>query len=213
VGRNPIILLGVSLPFVIATATSLRNAAAMSLEYVVINFVTAVLSVLIAGKAPFWVRAAINVGAATVVMMLTRALITWMMPDISNYLGTYIYLMALNGMVLLQSEEAVRPGPVKLWPVMKGVVINVAVFAVMMLIVSLPREYLGNGTLWGRAIPAPVKLSGVQLPFFGFISVGFLLAFVRFTTKKIQAFGIVDGARKAANERARYTAIHVEIDE
>lgn len=209
--KNPIILLGVSLPFVIATATGLRNTVAMSLEFLVINFFTAIISVLIANKLNFWLRAVVNVGFATLIMMLARVLITRIFPDISNYLGAYIYLMALNGMVLLQSDIHASK-TVKLWPVMKEVVINAFVFSLLMLFVSVPREYFGNGTLWGKTVPAPIKLTGMQLPFYGFVSAAFLLALVRFVTKKTDAFGAIDFAHREANEKARYTSIRVDVD-
>lgn len=215
VKRNPVVLLGVSLPFVIATAFSLRAAAAMTLEFFVINLFTAVVAALTVNALAIWKRAIVSVGAATLVMMFTRALIYLLLPDIYNNLGTYLYLMAINGMVLLQTgpvEGERRRLSEHLSASIRGVLRHSVVFAIFMFVVALPRELLGNGTLWGRPIPVPSKLPGMLLPFFGFISVGFLLAIVKFLSKKITFLGTLESQRRDARDRARYTEIHVDLD-
>jgi Na+-translocating ferredoxin:NAD+ oxidoreductase RnfE subunit len=210
--RNPAMLLGVTLPFVIATALGLRPAAAMTLEFFAINFVTALLSALFFHRIPLWIRAILNVGVATAVMMFTRSFINFLLPDVYNNFGTYLYLMALNGVVLLAGEEAGKKRRLheRLHASLRGVAMHTAVFAVMMFVVAFPRELFGNGTLWGRPITMPFKLPGMLLPFFGFISVGVLLAFIKFLSKKISYLSSQESARRDARDRARYTEIHVE---
>lgn len=214
VKRNPVMLLSVSIPFVIATAISLKFAVAMTLEMFIINVVTVVVAAFTARALEMWKRVLVNVGAATVVMMLTRALITRMFPDISNFLGTYIYLMALNGMVILQVEEGRSVGPSltlrELGQSLRGAVVHSLVFGLIMVAVSAFREYLGAGTLWGYPLPTVAKLQGAQLPFFGFVSVGFLLALIKFLSKKIAFANAVEKARREARDRDRYTQIHID---
>lgn len=231
VKKNPVMLLGVSLPFVIATAISLKSAAAMSMEMLAINLVTAFVAFLTANRLAFWIRAVVHVGSATVAMMAVRALITLLLPEVAGTLGTYIYLMALNGMALLHAELAQggepaeagirgagKPPPEKrkgsrlssLGGWLRSALVHTLVFACMMLAVSLPREYLGNGTLWGRPVPVPFRMPGMLLPFFGFIAVGFLLAAIKFLTKKITVWIAADTAGRDARDRARYTEIHIE---
>ncbi len=57
---NPGIFLGFDLPFLIATSTSLKNAAAMSAEIVGIHLVTMTLSVIFTRKLPLWLRSIIT---------------------------------------------------------------------------------------------------------------------------------------------------------
>jgi Na+-translocating ferredoxin:NAD+ oxidoreductase RnfE subunit len=205
-------LLGVTLPFVIATALGLRPAAAMSLEFLAINLATALATVLFFRRVPLWVRAILNVGVATVVMMFTRSLINLLLPEVYNNFGTYLYLMALNGVVLLEAEDPAKKR--RLWErlrySLRSVAMHSAVFAIFMFVVAFPRELFGNGTLWARPITLPFKLPGMLLPFFGFIGVGMLLAFIKFLSKKISYLSSQEYARRDARDRARYTEIRVE---
>ena len=208
--KNQAIWLGVSLPFIIAASISLKNAVAMTLEFFTINFFTAIVAVLIVDRAPYWVRSIINVAAATIVMVFSRAVITRMIPDISNFLGSYIYLMALNGIMLLNLEDDTESHRgLKLWPVMKIVMSHAAAFAGFILLMALPREYFGNGTLWGYPVSHMFKFSGMLIPFFGFIWAAFLIAAIRFISKKADRISASEFERRDAVEKAQYTAIHI----
>lgn len=211
--KNPIMILGICLPFAIATATSLKYAAAMSMEFIAINIVASVVSVLLANKLPYWVRAAVNVGVATLVMMVARSFIASIMPDISNYLGTYIYLLALSGRALLEASEITPKRRVRLGTAMiralRSAFAHSAVFVFLMLSLALPREYFGSGTIWGQSFSAPIRLNGMLMPFYGFISAGFLIAFLRFIYRGINIFGVKEAEREEIRKKEEYTQIVV----
>ena len=208
--RNPSILLGISLPFVIATAISLKAVAAVTLEMLAINLAAALAIAVTAKMQALWARVIINVGVTTLVMIAIRFLIRALFPETANYLGAYVYLMGLNGIVLLLSAPRQRESGESLLLLLRRVLLHTGAFGILMLLVALPREYMGYGTLWGRAVPIVFKLQGVQLPFFGFISAGLMLAAIKFLSKKITYWKVLDDAHRTAREEARYTRIRIE---
>ena len=65
-------------------------------------------------------------------------------------------------------------------------------FALAALIISAIREVLAYGTLWGLALPEPLRISGAQMPFFGFIMFGVFSAgyqWVRRLAAELRSFG------------------------
>lgn len=195
--KNPVLVLGLDLPFVIACATSLKNAVALSMEMFIIHIATMVAAMITVRFFPRWSRMLVNVGVSTIVMTLARHLITGIFPDLTNRVGMYVYLMAVNGMTIYEAAQLTKQG--KPLPVLGRAFMNALAFSLTMLLVSLLREYFGNGTLWGVIFPVPVKLSGLLLPFGGFIIMGLLLAFANFFNKKLLAFSISESIRRDAH--------------
>lgn len=188
-------MLGFDLPFLIATSTSLKNAAAMSIEMAGIHLVTMAVSVIFARKLPLWVRSVITTVVAAGMMMLTRELLFYLFrDDITNSLGMYIYLLAVNGLTLFQSLSLTPRS--KLVPVMKKEAFHVLAFVLTMFVLSFIREYFGYGTLWGVEVATKYKLSGLAIPFTGFILMGFFLAFIRFFNHKLLGILIEESHRR-----------------
>lgn len=191
---NPGLVLGFDLPFLIATSTSLKNAAVMSIEMLGIHIFTMAVSVIFARKLPLWLRSLITMVVSAGAMMLIRELIRWVMPDVASALATYIYLLAVNGLTLFQSLSLNKRS--KLVPVLKKEFFHVFAFILTMATLSFMREYFGNGTLWGIAVPMPFKLSGISIPFSGFILLGFLMAFVKFFNHNLIGFMVKESYRR-----------------
>jgi electron transport complex protein RnfE len=200
--KNPVLVLGIDLPFVIACATSLKIAVAMSIEMFIIHMVTMAATLILVRVLPVWARALAQVAISTVMMTVARFFILRLFPDLDNFVGIYISLMAVNGLTLYQAatvEKSHKPVPVLVTAFLYALA-----FSLTMLVVSLFREVLGNGTLWGEAVPIPLRLDGFLTPFGGFIIVGFALAIFKFLNKRLLALSIAEAIRRDA----RYTEIH-----
>lgn len=191
---NPGLVFGFDLPFLIATSTSLKNALVMSIEMLGIHIITMAVSVVFARKLPLWLRSIITVVVSTGVMMLIRELTRWVLPDVASALAMYIYLLAVNGLTLFQSLALDNRS--KLVPVLKKEFFHVFAFIIAMFALSFLREYFGNGTLWGITVPMPFKLSGISIPFSGFILLGFLMACVKFFNHNLIGFMIKESYRR-----------------
>lgn len=203
--QSPVLMIGLNLPFLIATSVSLRAAAALSLELLVVHMGTMVVALLARRYCSPAVRPMVNVATSTLLMMVTRLWLTVFFSGIVDSLGIYIYLMAVNGMTLTQSNTlAENPSPL---PVLRGALLHVLGFSVVMFLVSLFREYLGGGTLWGTPLPTPFRLPGVLVPFFGFIIIGFLLAGAKLLNKKLLALAL----RERALREARFSIVDDDV--
>ena len=190
---NPGIFLGFDLPFLIATSTSLKNAAAISAEILGIHIVTMSLSVIFTRKLPLWLRSIITTLLSAAVMMGIRELLRLVLPDTANSIAMYIYLLAVNGLTLFQALS-LEPRA-RLAPVLKAEFYHVFAFITAMFVLSALREYIGVGALWGVPVASAYRLSGIMLPFSGFIMLGFFVAFLRFFNRRLTGFLIQENYR------------------
>lgn len=203
--QSPVLMIGLNLPFLIATSVSLRAAAALSLELLVVHMGTMVVALLAARHCPRGVRPIVNVAASTLLMVVARLWLIAFFRGVVDSLGIYIYLMAVNGMTLTQSNSLAQDAPPL--PVLRGAFLNVVGFSVLMFFLSFFREYLGSGTLWGNPVAVFLRLPGVLVPFFGFIMVGFLLAGTKVLNKKLLGLAL----RERALREARFSVIEDDV--
>jgi len=182
---NPALVHGVELPFLIVGASTLMNAAALSIMMLIVHMVTMIVARLLTIRLSLGKRAVVNVVISTVMMLIAREICIRIFPNIMIHLGIYLYLMAVNGLTLIQANA--RRGPTKLSQVLSRAAVDVVAFAGLMFAVALVREYFGNGTIWGVPVPIPFRQTAMLYPFYGFIIVGFLLAFLRRINKLMLA--------------------------
>ena len=199
--RNPVLVVGLNLPFLIATSVGLRAAAALSLELLLVHLGTMVAALIAARFCPRSVRPVVCVVVSTLLMVAARLWLISLFRGIVDSLGMYIYLMAVNGMTLAQTAEVTADSHPA--PVLGRAFLNVLAFSVVMFLFSLFRELAGNGTLWGIAVSVPLRLSGVTVPFFGFILAGFFLAGANVLNKQLLALAL----RERALREARFSVV------
>lgn len=173
---NPVFAMGVGLPFVIAPSLSLKNGVAISLMFLAATLPSVVIGSFVGKRYPLAARLPLYALISTVcVTVAAIPLGHW--PTIRADLGIYIPLTAVNTLML---EMAARHPAKSAVTAVRAAVVNWIGFALVVCSISAVRELLGNRTLW--EIPAgvlPIRLSGVSLPFFGFILLGFFAALFR----------------------------------
>ena len=193
---NPVRALGLDLPFLIVTSISLQAAAAMSIELFIIHMGTVMAALALCRILPKWTRPLVYLTVSTVIMLLVSTMLARVFPVVTDKLGMYIYLMAVNGMTFTTAMAVEKQD--KIYPVLSRAFKGAIGFTIAMFITSLLREYMGNGSLWGVAVPHLIRMDGLLVPFFGFILVGFLLAGVRIVNKRLLAFSINESSRADA---------------
>lgn len=191
---NPTLILGFDLTFLVVVSTSLKNAAAIAIELTIVHFVTMVVSLLFLRRLDGWLRILAVTFVSTATMIGARELLILLFPDILNYLGMYIYLMAVGG---LTTAHALGLGPrTRLWPVLTREFLHVLGFVLAMFALSAAREFFGSGTLWGIPLGWRYKLGGLAIPFSGFLMVGFLIACYRSIGRRITLFLLRENYRR-----------------
>jgi len=188
--------LGLDLPFLIVTSISLQAAAAISIELFFIHMGTVISAIFLCRVLPGWTRPLAYVLISTLIMLATSVLLSGLFPVVTDKLGMYIYLMAVNGMTFAAAMNVEKND--KIYLVVANAFKGAVGFIIAMFVISLFREYFGSGALWGRPIPHIMRIDGLLSPFFGFILLGFLLAGTRLLNKRLIAITVIERARREA---------------
>ena len=196
VWKNPVSTLGLDIAFLVVTSISLQAAAMIAIEMAFIHFGTVIAAIALCRVIPRWSRPLIYPAISTLIMLGAGMLLADFFPLVSEMMGMYVYLMAVNSMTFAAAMSVERED--KIYRVMGRALSCVTGFVLCMFALSLLREYFGWGMLWNRTVPHLISMDGVLVPFFGFILLGFLLAGVRTVSKVAQAAAINEHAGRAA---------------
>ncbi len=177
--ENPVLALGLGVPFAVISTTSMKNAAVLSAAMVCTAVPVFLIASLFAKYIPQWLRMVVYSLVGAVALIPLRLFLSSLFPAVFDSLGVYFALMALNPAVLIPAlshritEE--KPGLALL-----NALCYSAGFALVLFGVSLIREPLGSGALWGRPLDMPFQLSPIQYSFGGFIILGYFAAVYQF---------------------------------
>ena len=178
--KNPIFVRGLALPFAIMITTNLKNAVALSIIFAFVLVPTVLLASLAGKYLPRWLGTMLYSLFAMALVVASIPLIQPISPEIGDSLGIYIPIIAVNTVLQMlcrrYSEENTYPAVMAL---VDALTYSIGFFFALCLIASL-REYFGSGTLWGVSVELPVRLSGLQVAFSGFILTAFFSAIFRF---------------------------------
>ena len=173
---NPVLVSGLVLGPVVMCASSLKNAAALSIAFALI-IIPVLLFASTAGRAlPAPARIPAYVLLAAAMLIPIEMLVSYISPIIFDALGIYLPLLAVNSVVVAYTGRAAeKEGPAA--ALMDGVFFSLG-FALAVGLLGLVREFLGSGSLWGVAV-SDFKASAALLPFSGFILLGFMAAAIQ----------------------------------
>ncbi len=174
---NPVLVQAVGLCPVVAMATSVKTAALLAAISAVIITLSELFASLFLKSVPRWIRIGIYIilGGALVVPFMI--IIERTNEPLFGSLGIYLPIMAVNSLNVLRCERfAVKISPLS--ALLDGITASVGYSAVLVL-VGLIREVLGSGSIFGYRFFEGRTLSGLLLPFGGFLLLGFAGALLR----------------------------------
>ena len=178
--QNPVFVLMLGLCPALATTVSLRNGIGMGLSTAAVLLCSNLVISLLRKVIPDGIRtvsfAVICATFAAAVDLMMQAIA----PDLSQALGIYIPLIAVNCFVLGRTKAfACQNPPVK--SVLDGLFTGLG-FTGALAVVGAVREILGAGTIWGAPVPVlNAYPAGLFLsPCGGLITLGVLLALAQF---------------------------------
>lgn len=162
-------------PFLVVAATTLKNGVALSLAMAVVLVPTVILSLLLRQKLhfPYWLGTPVWTMVAMLLASTSYYVIRFISVEITDSLGIYLYLLASATVVsaVFTGKRINTLLAAGAWAVR-----YTGGFALAALVISGIREVLAYGSLWGFVLPEPLRLAGVQMPFFGFIIFGVFTA-------------------------------------
>ena len=182
--KNPVTVQLLGMCSILAITTSLFNGIGMGLAVTVITVCSNVLISALRKVIPSQIRIAayitIIAGFVTVVDLFLQAYI----PALAESLGVFIPLIVVNCMVLGRAEAFASKNGV-LASAVDGLCQGIG-YTVALVVVSVIRELLGNGTFGGgllgpggagiQIIPQPFPAMQIVMPVGGFLVLGFVLA-------------------------------------
>ncbi len=179
---NPVLVQAVGLCPVVAMATSVKSAALLAAISAVIITLSELTASLFLKKVPRWVRIGIYIILGGAIVAPLMILIERTNAPLFGSLGIYLPIMAVNSLNVLRCERfAVKISP--LAALLDGVTASVG-YAAVLIVVGLIREVLGSGSIFGFRFFEGRTMSGLLLPFGGFIMLGFSGAILRVLISK-----------------------------
>lgn len=174
---NPVLVQAVGLCPVVAMATSVSSAALLAAVSAVIITVSEFIASLFLKAIPRWIRIGIYIILGAAIVSPLMIFIESTNNPLFSSLGIYLPIMAVNSLNVLRCERfAVKISPFK--ALIDGLTASVG-YAAVLIVCGFIRELLGNGTLFGVEIFKGRTMSGLLLPFGGFLILGFAGAALR----------------------------------
>ena len=178
--QNSIFVLLLGLCPALATTTSLQNGLGMGLSTTAVLTCSALVISLLCKVIPSKIRMASCLVVIAAFTTTADLLMQAFMQSLSDRLGIYVPLIAVNCIILSHAENySSKNSPGKAF--LDGLFTGLGFTGALVVLGSI-REILGAGTIWGIPVPIlsnyPVTL--LLSPCGGFITLGVLIALVQF---------------------------------
>ncbi len=182
---------------VIVCGNTVMNALALIYAFSAITFISVAVGSFVPKKLPYGVRIIIYAILGSLAFIPVKEAAGIFFPGVIERTGIYFMLIAVNSLITVQSE-------VKFYKYSKGkmlvsLISHILGFDLVMLIVSAIREILAYGTFCGRVLDADVIISGLGLPFGGFIFLGLICGVYRWLVPGGKADEDLGGDRDVFN--------------
>ena len=174
---NPVLMLCLGLFPAIMLATTLKAAAIVAGVSAVLLIIMEFLTALVLKKLPFWLR--IGIYALLSFGLLAGGLFACerFLPDMLGTLSGYLPLLAVNAIIVFRCETCAAHQPLRV-SLMDALGASLG-YAIVLLLLGFFRELLGSGSMLGHSFPALPRITGLLMPFGGFLLLGFMAAAVK----------------------------------
>ena len=175
--EHPMLRRGAGIVSIAAACTSAANALTLVLVMLVLCTAMSFLYIFERGEYRQPMRTMIYLVPSTMLTGLCALAVNAVSPETARSIGMYLPLLAVDSLVLarLQADAPFLP-PAQALPEGLGLW---WLYAAAALPIGLLREIFGQGTVFGHAFFLHGGASGMNLPFIGFIMMGFALAVKR----------------------------------
>lgn len=176
--NNPVLSLGLALPFAAVAVTSLQTAVGLAIGALLTLVPVSLLLLLFEKLLPEncrWLDLPLCALTAAVFVLPIRLVTGKLSPALMDSVGVYFSLLCVSSALFALREETRGSRD---WA--KVLLLGVKQWlglSLVFLLVGFLRELLGYGTLWGKALPwMKVRFSGAMVTGIGLILLGFLAA-------------------------------------
>lgn len=158
VANNPVAVQMLGICSALAVTTSLTTATTMCLA---LTFVLCGSSVIISAARnyiPDSTRLIIQITIIASLVIVVDLILQAYLFEISQQLTVFISLIVTNCLVLARAESYAMHQ--RVWPSLLDALGNSAGYSLLLLLVALPRELLGLGTVYGKPVLISIESGG-----------------------------------------------------
>lgn len=174
---NTVLEKGLVLAPVVVVATTLKNALAVGIAFVIVTFFTVFITSFFPKMAAYAIRVTLHTIIASIILLLIAPYINQFIPDVIYKIGIFFPLIATNSLIVGKSRT--RFHKKKKFDMTIDLLSHVLGFFVVICIVGIIREVFASGTIFDFPVKVNLIIPSLDMPFSGFIIVGFLAAFVQ----------------------------------
>lgn len=167
---------------VIMCGDTVRNALALVYAFSLITFFSVLISSFVPKKLPYAIRIISYAVIASLVYVPIRAVTGYIYPDAAGRIGIYFPLLAVNSLIVYQTEA--KFFRMKRLRMTVSLIFYILGFDAVMLLTGLIRELFAYGTVNNMVVDMNTTISGLAKPFGGFILLGLMCGLYR----KIRSF-------------------------
>ena len=162
IDNNPIGLQVLGVCSALAVTTQLKTAVVMSLAVLFVLAASNVTVSLLRGQIPGSVRIIAQLTIIASLVMVADQVLKAFLYDISLKLSVFVGLIITNCIIMGRAEAFAMQN--KPWPSLLDAVGNAGGYALVLILVAIPRELLGSGKLWGVTLLRTVSEGGSYVP-------------------------------------------------
>ncbi len=187
--ENPALVQLLGMCPTLAVTTTLANGLGMGLSATAVLVMSNILVSLLRKAIPDKVRIAAYIVIIATFVTIVQMVLEAFVPSLYASLGIFIPLIVVNCIILARAEAFASKNTV-LRSAVDGLGMGLG-FTAALCIISIVRELLGQGTIWGvQILGGPVKPATIiGMPPGGFIVLGILIAAINFIVSKKQEGG------------------------
>ena len=182
---NTVLSAGMVISPVIICGNTIQNALALIYAFTIITFLSVAAASFVPRKLPYAVKIIIYALIASVIYIPVRRLSTEIYPDSIINIGIYFPLIAVNSLIVYQTEVRFFKQP--RIQMLGSLIFCILGFDFVMLLTAFIRELFGNGTINRHVVDVDTVISGISQPFGGFIFLGIMCAVYRKIRSLIEA--------------------------
>lgn len=175
--ENPVLMQCIGLFPAIVLATSLKSAAIVAAASAVLLTVMEFLTALLLKKLPFWLRIGVYALLSFGILAGGLAACEKLVPNLLGSMSSYLLLLAVNALIVFRCETCAVYHSLRV-SLLDALGASLGYAAVLVLL-GFFRELLGSGAVLGHTFPALPKITGMLMPFGGFLLLGFMAAAVK----------------------------------
>ncbi len=155
---------------VVICGDTLQNALALIYAFSAITFVSVLISSFVPQRLPYAAKIMIYAVISSIVFIPAKLAAQEFFPGVVERIGIYFPLLAVNSLIVFQTEA--RFFRMKKSRMMISLISYILGFDAVMLITAFIRELFAYGTINSRMVDMDTLISGLGLPFGGFIFLG-----------------------------------------